>query len=113
MRTPLRDRPRRGVKGSRHVVLPLGITVGLTLLWACRSSEHDAAWRHGQERLIAEAVLHDLAEMPALSHNDVRATFCVGVGENLGTSAQDPDPALLEPLGRGRAGVFPGSVAEG
>jgi hypothetical protein len=67
----------------------------------------DAAWRQEQRLRIAEAVLQDLAEMPPLSYNDVRATFCVG-GENIGISAQDPDPALLEALPSPAGERFPG-----
>ena len=57
-------------------------------------------------------VLQDLAEMPGESSDDRRTIFCVGVGEQLGTSANDPDPALLEGLRRKQASVLPASACE-
>ena len=108
----LADRRLGEVRGRQDLRLRLGIAACLALIGACRSSGHDAAWRHTQELLIAEAVLHDLAEMPAESYDDVRTTFCIGVGENVGTSAQDPDPSLLEALKRRRSSVFPASACE-
>jgi len=107
-----RGRPERGLRRSRPVTQPLEVAACLSLVLACTASGQRASWRHDQELLIVEAVLLDLAEMPPMSDGDLRTVFCVGVGENIGTSAQDPEPALLEALRRKRANVLPASSCE-
>jgi hypothetical protein len=108
----LREKPEAHVERSRYVILPLGIAACVNLLLACTASEHDPAWRHKQELLMAEAVLLDLAEKPAESPEGARATVCIGVGENVGTSAQDPEPALLVAVRRTRTQALPASGCE-
>lgn len=103
------------MKAAQYVVALPVITLCATLTIRCHvdgSRESNHNWRAAQENAVAEAVLADLADMPPETVGDVRPAVCVGIGENVGTSARDPDAALLRALKARRPQTFSASECE-